>query len=69
MPTLELSPAAQALPPKPTFRLAEAAHHIGVHPQTLRNWIADGKVAARRTEGGHVRIDRPELQKILSKIS
>jgi excisionase family DNA binding protein len=63
----ELSAAAKALPQKPTFSLAEASYFVGVHVNTLRNWIAAGTVEVRRTAGGHVRIDRPELEKILSK--
>ena len=34
---------------------AEVARHYGVTPKTIRRWVAEGKLAAARTLGGHRR--------------
>jgi excisionase family DNA binding protein len=41
--------------------LQQAAKILGVHPATVRNWADEGKVAARRTAGGHRRFRKSEL--------
>lgn len=41
--------------------LRQAAEILGVHPATVRNWADEGKVAARRTVGGHRRFRKSEL--------
>ena len=33
--------------------LKAAAHAVGMHPRTLRRWIADGRVAATKTRGSN----------------
>lgn len=43
-------------------RLKEAAQHFGVHPDTLRRWANDGKIAtAGITPGGHRLFDLNEI--------
>jgi excisionase family DNA binding protein len=47
------------------LRVADAAAVLGVHPQTLRVWADDGKVASVRTPGGQRRFTRAALQAVL----
>jgi len=35
---------------------------MGVHPATLRAWADRGRIASRRTAGGHRRFDRADLE-------
>jgi excisionase family DNA binding protein len=42
--------------------LHEAARLLGVHPATLRAWSDKGRIAARRTPGGHRRFKRADLE-------
>ena len=42
--------------------LRDAAQLMGVHPATLRSWADQGRIASRRTAGGHRRFSRSELQ-------
>lgn len=42
--------------------LRDAAKVVGVHPATLRTWADRGRVASRRTAGGHRRFNRADLQ-------
>jgi excisionase family DNA binding protein len=40
----------------------QAAEYLGVHPKTIHNWIAKGKIKAHRSPGGRLlRFDRTEL--------
>jgi excisionase family DNA binding protein len=43
----------------------QAAIHCQVTIPTLTRWIREGKLAAFKTPGGHVRIDRGEFQRFL----
>lgn len=45
--------------------LTEASGLLGVHPSTLRRWSDDGKIASRRTEGGHRRFHRQDIEAYL----
>lgn len=49
--------------PTETYDLAvsEAAEILGVHPDTLRRWTDDGKVAVWVTPGGQRRYRRSDL--------
>ena len=42
--------------------LKEASQVLGVHPATLRAWSDRGRIASRRTPGGHRRFSRADLE-------
>lgn len=41
--------------------LSEVAEMLGVHPGTVRNWADQGRLPVHRTQGGHRRFKRTEL--------
>jgi len=41
--------------------IQEASDLLGVHPDTMRRWEAEGKIAPERTAGGHRRYDLAKL--------
>jgi excisionase family DNA binding protein len=43
----------------------EAAKLCSVNPDTVLKWIRSGKLPARRTAGGHHRIDRRDLEQLI----
>jgi excisionase family DNA binding protein len=42
--------------------LKEAAEYLGVHTSTVRSWADKGRVPVHRTQGGHRRFRRGELE-------
>ena len=42
--------------------LSEVADWLGVHSSTVRNWADKGLLPSHRTQGGHRRFRRPELE-------
>ena len=44
----------------------EAAEILGVSAETIRRWAADGKIQAVRLPGGQLRIQRTEIDAILT---
>jgi len=42
--------------------LHEAAELLGVHPSTLRSWADQGRLAVHRTQGGHRRFRRADVE-------
>ena len=46
---------------------AEAASMLGVHPATLARWVDEGHLRAFRTPGGHRRIPRGEVERLLKE--
>jgi excisionase family DNA binding protein len=50
--------------PRPLLTVAEAAELLKLHPQTLRRWIHQGKLSARRI-GRQFRLPAHELETIL----
>ncbi len=47
---------------KKWMSLQEVADLLGVHPSTVRNWSNSGKLPVYRTQGGHRRYRRDEMQ-------
>jgi molybdopterin-binding protein len=47
------------------LHLPEAARQLGVSYPTLKQWIYKGKLRAVKTPGGHHRIPRPEIDRLL----
>lgn len=46
----------------------QAAEFCSVTPDTIRKWIYSGWLRARRTPGGHHRIDERDLEQVLGRI-
>lgn len=53
----------------PSYRLGRAAGLLGISVDTLRRWADSGRVATRRTEGGHRVIDGPELARLAAGLA
>ena len=49
------------------FTVNQAAEYCRVSPQTIVNWINDGKLAAYKTAGGHRRIKMDDLDAFLKE--
>lgn len=49
------------IPDKHLFRPDEAAKYLGVHVETIRRWIREGKILSIKTRGGHNRIHISEI--------
>ncbi len=47
---------------KEWLTLSEVAQMLGVHPSTVRIWANQGKIPVHRTNGGHRRFRRSELE-------
>ena len=47
------------------LRLHEAAQLVGVSYPTLKQWIYNGKIKSVKTAGGHHRIPRSEIDRIV----
>lgn len=54
---------------KDFLRISEAADYLGVSPNTLRNWVNAGKVAAcRHPVNGYRLFQKTELDSLLQKV-
>ncbi|KAA3642694.1 MAG: helix-turn-helix domain-containing protein [Chloroflexi bacterium] len=42
--------------------LSDVAELLGVHPSTVRNWADQGRIPMQRTQGGHRRFDRSQIE-------
>ena len=42
--------------------LSEIAELLGVHPSTVRSWSDQGRMPVHRTQGGHRRYRRSEIE-------
>ena len=52
------------------MRVAEAAEYLGVSPNTLRNWVNAGKIAAVRHPVNDYRLfKREDLDVLLKKVA
>ena len=47
------------------LHLADAAQELGISYPTLKQWIYRGKIRSVKTAGGHHRIPRPEVDRVL----
>ena len=54
---------------KEIITISKASEYLNVHINTLRNWIKDKKIKVIRTPGGHFRIPRDELIKLMKEYS
>ncbi len=54
--------APNALRQKTKLRVDEAATLLDVHEDTVRRWLAEGKLASIRTPGGHWRVRAESLK-------
>ncbi|MDD5434686.1 MAG: excisionase family DNA-binding protein [Nitrospira sp.] len=55
-----------AIPDKYLFRPDEAAKLLDVHPLTLYRWVREEKLQVIKTPGGHNRIPRGEILRIMT---
>lgn len=53
----------------PLAGLKSAADSIGVHPRTLRRWIADGKLTAYRVGPRMIKINLDDLATLVRPIN
>lgn len=53
---------AAGLPADDWLSLSQAAEMLGVHPGTVRNWSDRGVLPAQRTQGGHRRFRRSDVE-------
>lgn len=44
------------------FSLSQAAKQLGVHPSTVRAWADHGYIPSQRTQGGHRRFRRSDIE-------
>lgn len=51
------------------FRMGEAASLLGVSVDTVRRWADDGRLATRRTEGGHRLVDAADLARLATELA
>jgi excisionase family DNA binding protein len=56
---------SERIPDKTYWRIDEAASVCGVHPNTIRRWIDDGKLDHIRLPGGGLRIPRAAMVALL----
>lgn len=53
------------LPNRP-LRVTEAARALGVHPNTVRNWVAIGRLSDVRVRGtSHLRLDPDQVASLM----
>src|SRR5687767_4514476 len=54
--------------PSPTrIRLGEAAARLGVSPDTLRRWAAEGRLQVERTSGGQRTVSTAEVNRLAAE--
>jgi molybdopterin-binding protein len=53
----------------PRYRIGQAAELLGVSVDTLRRWADAGRVATRRSEGGHRTVDGEELARLATRLA
>lgn len=48
--------------------ITEAAERIGVHPNTIRNWLKSGSLKGYRIGPRFIRIDETELMEAVQRL-
>ena len=51
-----------------TVTVAEVARQAGVHPSTVRRWIADGIITGYRLGPNRLRVDATEVERLLTPV-
>jgi excisionase family DNA binding protein len=51
------------------LRAAEAAARLQVSPKTVSRWAKDGRLAHRRTLGGHRRYDPDQIDQLVRALT
>ncbi|AZV00833.1 excisionase family DNA-binding protein [Mycobacterium phage Malec] len=52
----------------PRASIAETAEFLGVHPNTVRNYIAEGKLKAVRLGPRLIRVERDSVEALMKPI-
>jgi len=53
---------------EPMLTIASVAERLGVHPQTVRRYIAQGHIAALKLPSGDRRIEAHELKRFIASM-
>jgi len=53
----------------PSYRIGQAAELLGVSTDTVRRWVDDGRIGAKRTGGGRRQVDGVELAKFAAALT
>jgi excisionase family DNA binding protein len=57
------------MPARAWLRSAEAADRLHVSPKTIARWAKDGRLAHRRTLGGHRRYDPQQIEALVRALT
>jgi len=57
------------MPARTWLRAAEAAALLHVSPKTVSRWAKDGRLAHRRTLGGHRRYDPQQIEALVRALT
>jgi excisionase family DNA binding protein len=53
--------------PEPFLTSTQVAAQLGVVPEVIRRWTADGRIECVKTFGGHRRYRQSEIDRILTE--
>jgi excisionase family DNA binding protein len=57
------------MPARSWLRAAEVAARLHVSPKTVSRWAKDGRLAHRRTLGGHRRYDPDQIDQLVRALT